>query len=42
MARGDLLALFLHSLALWFVSIGGPAALLPSLPTLRTPLYLMY
>jgi len=29
MARGDLLALFLHSLALWIVSIGGPAALLP-------------
>jgi len=29
MARGDLLALFLHSLALWFVSVGGPAALLP-------------
>jgi len=24
------------------LGIGGPAALLPTLPTLRTPLYLMY
>jgi ClpP class serine protease len=24
------------------LGLGGPAALLPSLPTLRTPLYLMY
>ena len=29
MARRDLLALFLHSLALWFVSIGGPSTILP-------------
>ena len=29
MARGDIIALFLHSLALWFVSVGGPSTILP-------------
>jgi chromate transporter len=29
MDRVDLSALFLHSLALWFVAVGGPSAILP-------------
>lgn len=29
MNRSDLLALFLHFLALWFVAIGGPSTILP-------------
>jgi chromate transporter len=29
MDRVDLTALFLHSLALWFVAVGGPSAILP-------------
>lgn len=29
MARGDLVALFLHSLALWCISVGGPSTILP-------------
>jgi len=29
MSRGDLVALFLHFLALWFVAIGGPSTILP-------------
>jgi chromate transport protein ChrA len=29
MDRVDLSALFLHSLALWFVAVGGPSMILP-------------
>lgn len=29
MARGDVVALFLHSLALWCISVGGPSTILP-------------
>src|SRR5262245_2667190 len=31
MARIDLLPLFLHFLALWFVAVGGPSAILPDI-----------